>query len=219
MQDPIRKALNHHFGARLRNQIVAALRIGYKYAQESHLAEAGANNQTFGYTVYWYCLYQLASLSEDPTLGVLVLSRSPEFRLCVGPVETGFVLASHRVGAHSWEDIHSCFPRSPNGPSKLAQANVLQFELQLEGGVDQTPPRNLILAHLGNPKSGLEAVYLAVPFGKGDGPVTEWRYTESLWNAGSARDVDEPQAVAIEDPEITLRSPEPEEPQPSPTPN
>ena len=67
-------------------------------------------------------------------------------------------------GGSASEDIADCFPSSSGGPGRLARLNAVQLELDLGDGGGQPLPANVVVAHLGNPDHGLEAVYLAIPF-------------------------------------------------------
>lgn len=68
---------------------------------------------------------------------------------------------------------------------------------------DGGDPRNWIICHLGNPRDGLRAIYLAAPIESDGERVTGWRIAIPIWNA------EDPQAEFPTAPPLGLPKPAP----------
>jgi hypothetical protein len=131
---------------------------------------------------YHFAVHQLrvGLHDESPEVRLAPTGTELEFRLQIGR----FRVAVHRVGSSSGDPIETSFPSSPHGPSRLARENAFQLKLDLPR-TSSSIPTNVIIAYMSNPGSGLEAVYIAVPFGSTDaGKVREWLYTKCIWRNG-----------------------------------
>ena len=108
-------------------------------------------------------------------MGLEVVSDTP-FRLQAGRFVVGF----YGVGRHAAEPIEFAFPRNRKGAPQLAQLSLPGFvrndtELVKEAST-------LILAHLGNPDDGLEALHLCVPVVDHEtNSVCRWAFTHPVW--------------------------------------
>lgn len=164
--------------------LVEAHRTAYDRAVLHFSPEDGADAQLFGFTNYKYIKHRLEQLPKKrPELGIELRSASQCFRLGVGP----FTLASYPCGSSSDQDIHESFPNNEHGAPALVDLNQLCLELDFDIAV----PRALVLAHLGNPSNGLEALYLTVPGSKEDGRISGWSWARELWR-WSGSDAAEP---------------------------
>ena len=203
MPGPLARALDEDFGPRIIETFQRTLSVSYRYAQLAHLPDAGSNDATFGFNLYWFNVRQFSEVTRSERVGFKVLSERPEFRMRVGR----FIVACHRVGSEATDPITHCFPRNPNGPGRLAAQNAIQLCLDLPIEDDPSVPTNVIVAHMGSSSEGLQAVYLAVPAGTSDGGrVNEWRYTKLLWRAPALLDVPEvPAPVDLRPPTLTFR--------------
>lgn len=203
MPGNLEDAIEHAF----RPAVVAVCRRlldrSYQYASATHLTDAGSNDATFGFNLYWFNVHQFEMFAESAGVGIEVASTRPEFRLKIGD----FWVACHRVGSSMADPIQHSFPRNPNGPGRLAGLNAIQLCLDLPIEDDPSVPSNLILAHMGNPDDGLQAIYVAVPVGtSAAGRVNEWRFTKLVWRADALKQVpDVPAPIDIRPPELSFR--------------
>ena len=188
--------------------LVAALDEAYQEVSSSHRPERGWNNFTFGTSVWQIALFQLQELARE-TQWELV-EEVEHHRVTF--MKDGLHVSCYKVGFSAEEDIFASFPNNQNAAKRLVQNNR-QYDLFGETYRDGAPV-DLVLAHLGNPDRGLEAVYLCVPSAVGtDDRICEWAYAQLLWRK-DARAVVEPAdgalaaEVAIERPVIRLKIPQ-----------
>jgi len=160
-----------------REALVAALQRGYRTAAEQHDPEHGSNEQTFGFGLYHFNVFELRSTAtSNAALGFDEVTVNQAFRLRLD----AYTLACHRVGHYANENIWSSFPDNSGAAHALvAQQGWLPG---MEPRVDTA--RNLVLAHFGNPEDGLDAVYLCIPTREKDERITEWGFADLLWHRG-----------------------------------
>ena len=202
-------ALARAFDHAVRCTIVDVLDEAYQLAGERCDEKIGCNGVTFGTDLYQFAKFRFQGCGDREAAPITLgeTSSDMELRLKVGE----FTVACHRVGASATEDIAVCFPSSTGGPGRLARLNAVQLELPFEEAGDDALPHNVVIAHLGNPAHGLEAVYFAVPRSASEsGKVNGWAHTELIWR-WDGEDVqpvvtaDLPPAVPIADTEVELR--------------
>lgn len=166
--------INTHFTEARIDALVETTRLVYDRAALHHSPEDGWDPQMFGFAVYKYVTKRLHDMSKQPALGFETRAVHPAFRLGVGP----FTLAAYCCGSCGDQDINDSFPNNENGAPALVDMNQFSLDLKFD---ETVPPRALVLAHLGNPTNGLEALYLAAPGSKQDGRISEWSYTKLIW--------------------------------------
>jgi len=152
-----------------------ALRRAYDTACEKHEPRRGSNEQTFGFDIYHFGAFELEQEAER-VVDIAVEAGRPYFRLRVGE----FTVACHRVGRSAAQDITQCFPTNDGAAPALIERQL--WLPGMEPRVDEA--RNLVLAHLGNPEMGLEAVYLCIPSREEKGRIADWGYTHPIWTIG-----------------------------------
>lgn len=161
------------FTDQITSALQAALHRAYDSACEQHDPARGFNEQTFGYSLYHCAAFELGVEADNLGAEVEVEAGRPSFRLRIGE----FRLGCHRVGQNAAQDIARCFPGNESGAPALIEKQL--WLPGLEPRVDRA--RNLVLAHLGNTESGLEALYLCIPSREEKDKIAEWGYTHSLW--------------------------------------
>lgn len=203
-------ALAQAFTSDVRWALVEVLDEAYQLASARYDPELGCNGFTFGTDLYHFAKFRLQGRGEPALAPIPLGETSSELELRLRVSE--FNVAVHRVGCSSGEDISACFPSSSGGPARLARLNAVQLELQL-GWTGAAPfASNVVVAHLGNPENGLEAVYLAVPFGVAEsGKINAWAYTELVWQwdgegASDYQVADLPQAIPIDEVTVQVRA-------------
>lgn len=195
------------FPESLRRALVAALDEAYQEVSAFHRPERGWNNFTFGTGVWTIAMFQLQELAreEEWELEEEVDNHRVTF------VKDGLHLSCYKVGSTADEDIFASFPNNHNAAKRLV-ANNRQFDLfgdRYQAGA----PVDLVLAHLGTPERGLEAVYLCVPSAvASDDRISEWAHAELLWSRGARAEAGPAAAereaeVPIERPVIRLKIP------------
>lgn len=198
----LRAGLTEAFPPSLRSAIVREYRQLYAYLITIYDTEQGWDAQGFGFMAYKAAVARLSRLAADPQSGLTLLTAAPTFRLQAGP----FLIASYRVGSSETESIDESYPRNENGAVKLADLNQLSLEID---DFSATNPA-VIIAHLGNPITGLEAIYLAVPAGTNGTQITTWYCTDLLWKRSDGGqlmgpEISGPPPVPIPDATVRLR--------------
>jgi hypothetical protein len=186
---------------------VAALDEAYQEVSSFHRPERGWNNFTFGTGVWTIALFQLQELARDAEWELV--EEVDNHRVTF--LKDGLHLSCYKVGFSAEEDIFSSFPNNQNAAKRLVQNNR-QYDLFGES-YQEGAPVDLVLAHLGNPARGLEAVYLCVPSAVGtDDRICDWAYAQLLWRRDARAVVGAAEGelaaeVAIERPVIRLKLP------------
>jgi hypothetical protein len=176
----MKAALAGAFDEPTRSIIVETLDDAYQVASMRYDESVGCNPFTFGTDLYHFAKFRFQGCGDRADAPITLGDTSSELELRLRV--RGFNVACHRVGAFAADNIEDCFPSSTGGPAKLARLNAMQLELDLEWTEPRPLPKNVVIAHLGNPTTGLEAVYLAVPDSVSDaGRIDGWAYTELLW--------------------------------------
>jgi len=175
--------LRQTFSPELSAQIIAILKRGYRTAREKHDPENGSDALLFGLSVYTFIRHEFIKAALEVDCEIEVSSERPALRLRVGE----FVMACHCVGDYAVQDIDACFPNND-----CAAPRMIENHLWLPGmGPQVESARKVILAHLGNPETGLEAAYICIPCDEEDGLISEWAYTHQLLGgSGDGTDVD-----------------------------
>lgn len=195
------------FPETLRAALVAALDEAYQEVSSFHRPERGWNNFTFGTNVWTIAMFQLQELARDPRWGLA--EEVDNHR--VSFVKDELYLSCYKVGSAADEDIFTSFPNNHNAAKRLVQNNR-QFDL-FGDSYQAGAPVDLVLAHLGTPERGLEAVYLCVPSAvASDDRISEWAHAELLWSRATRAGLTPPDAeqaaeVPIERPVIRLKIP------------
>lgn len=203
---PLVARIRQAFPDALCQALVAALDEAYHEVGAFHRPDRGWNNFTFGTGVWTIALFHLQELARAGEWELV--EETDNHRVTF--VRDGLHLSCYKVGSSAEEDILASFPNNQNAAKRLVRNNR-QFDLFGDGAHDADPV-DLVLAHLGNPERGLEAVYLCVPSALGaDERICEWAYAQPLWRR-DARPRIEPAAadlaaeVAIGRPAIRLRT-------------
>lgn len=198
--------INKAFPDSLRRALVAALDEAYQEVSAFYRPERGWNNFTFGTNVWTIAMFQLQALARAPEWEMVEEAENNRVTF----VKDGLHLSCYKVGSTADEDIFVSFPNNQNAAKRLVQNNR-QYDLfgeRYQAGA----PVDLVLAHLGTPERGLEAVYLCVPSAVSEDRISEWAHAELLWSraarAGAAPAAPDLAAeVPIERPVIRLRVP------------
>ena len=197
--------IHRAFPEPLRQALRAALDEAYQEVSAVHRPERGWNNFTFGTCVWTIAMFQLQELAREWGLEEEVDNHRVTF------AKDGLHLSCYKVGSTADEDIFTSFPNNHNAAKRLV-ANNRQFDLfgdRYQAGA----PVDLVLAHLGTPEHGLEAVYLCVPSAvASDDRISEWAHAELIWSRGARAEVGPAAAdlaaeVPIERPLIRLKIP------------
>lgn len=180
MTDPGSK-FQETFSDEVTRAMVDALAAAYDRACDLHEPEWGCDEQSFGFLVYKFAVHALCEEFANEHDNTEVTNRLPAFRLRAGEYQ----LACHKVGHRAGDDIHSCFPGNDNAAPRMVEGQLWLDGVDRDAGTTNLErARKLILAHLGNPEDGLQAVYLCFPRRTGnDGKISEWAYSHLVWKA------------------------------------
>ncbi|MGE0552765.1 MAG: hypothetical protein AB7R55_04990 [Gemmatimonadales bacterium] len=204
--DRLDAELREHFTPERRAAVQAAAREAYDRAALRYSPDDGDDSQLLGFTIYKFIGKRLVGLTRRADLGLELHSANPMIRIGVGP----FTLAAYCCGSTADQPIDESFPLNEHGAPQLVDLN--QFCLDIRDA--QPIPRAVVLAHLGNPHTGLEALYLAVPSEKEENRISSWCYTHLLWrrdaddeHGGGPPHPDLPRPVAIPPAPLSLKQP------------
>ncbi len=188
------------FSAPVKDLLVSALDEAYTTAEVHFEANRGNNTKTFGFELYHCAVHELSQRAENSG-GLVCISRShPVFRLRVGAYE----IACHKVGVSATQDIWTAFPGNKGAAPALVDEQPFLFS-EMEPSV--AFPEKLVLAHLGNPEDGLQAVYLCAPAETEKKRISRWAYAECLWSATSTSVLATPVVAARPVPAEVLEEP------------
>lgn len=198
-------AIDAAFDPGLVESLVRVVRGGYAAAGRHHVEDDGCNGFTYGTILYHFLRHRLIQLAEtEGQVEIAPCDHELEFRLQIGP----FRIACHRVGTSADDPIEASFPSSHGAAGKLAIENAIQLSLGLP--IEDAVPENLVLAHMGNPGDGLQALYLAAPIASHDGGrISSWGFTRRLWIVDEETRrppvADLPKPATIPEPVVRLR--------------
>lgn len=193
----------------IKAMIVARVQFAYNTVQERHDEKLGYDAHTFGHNVYRLGRFQLGRCCEESG-GKLarVEELKSIFRFQGGEYTLGFYKVGHSADTNIWE----AFPTSENGAmsvNTVGQLVLLGLEDAMMDRVDDL--RYVVVAHLGNPRDGLCAVYLCIPVRAESGKITGWGYAECIYKAQQGNRSIRPAAPAMLPPEHQVSPVVPEE--------
>lgn len=203
------------FTPAVKQQIVKLLRIAYDTEVEKYDESLGYNPTTFGFCVYHLAKFRLQKhLSEFSGIEFSTVDQiGALFRMHGGQYNVGVYKVGHSAQTNIWE----AFPPTENGanPGKNeGQPFLGGFELSMLD--DVTKNHYVIVAHLGNPKDGLVAVYLCIPMESEHGKIKRWGYAEQIFSADDvlgALPLEPTGLVPAEEPEVPVNPTPVEEPE------
>lgn len=179
--------------------LLAALQRGYRTAQEHHDPDRGGNESTFGYSLYHFNVHELTqAAASNPSLGMEVVFENQAFRLRAGK----YLVACHRVGQFATDDIWTRFPENNGAAHRLVRRQG--WLPGMEPRIDAA--RSIVLAHLGNTDTGLEALHLCIPVAEDESRITEWGFAQEVWRIGASSAAGS-RADAPQVPDETVQSP------------
>lgn len=157
------------------SSFTAALARAYDTATEGHDTERGHNEATFGFNLYHFAVFELGRVCESLAQADIEVTRTSSncFRVAVG----SFSMACYRVGDSADDEIRTAFPSRDAVVKRLhkEQAWLPGTEPKLADGC------TVVLAHLGNPRTGFEAAYLCIPTGGDAEAAREWAFTHPVF--------------------------------------
>ncbi len=194
------------FTAPLRTRITAALQAAYAEADTVYAPDRGLGDRVHAIAVY-DVLCMLLERDATGLPGVSFESRGQGPQLRVGDLRVRW----NKVGrGEAGQTIAGSFPRGSRAAVFMALENQ-QMTLWSDPSNDDVRPLNWIICHLGNPRDGLRAIYLAAPIEADGERVTGWRLTVAIWSADDpaaefpvAPPVGLPEAAPLPELEIAL---------------
>lgn len=194
------------FSAAVRAGIVSALQHAYDEAAAIYAPDRGLGDRLHGWAVYEVVTHLFErDLARVPGVFFSWRRQGPEIQ--VGSLRVRW----NKVGrGEAGQDIQSSFPRGSRAAAIMAIENQ-QMRLWADPTNDSVEPTNWIICHLGNPRDGLRAVYLAAPIEVEGERVTGWRTATAIWSAADplaefpvAPPLGLPQPIALPELEIEL---------------
>jgi hypothetical protein len=180
------------FTGPVRAGIIDAIRGAYAEADEVYAPDRGRGDHLHALAVYHVACFRLR-LNLEGMPGVFVVSRGQGPELRIGSRNVRW----NKVGRGDGGDtINNSFPRSSKVAAIMARENN-QTKLFSDDMFDDDTgsPTNWIIAHLGNARDGLMAIYFAAPMATDGVRVTGWREIIPIWSAVEP-DVEFPRAPA-----------------------
>jgi len=195
------------FTSDIRHRIVAATQSAYAAADERYAPGDGVGDRSYGMIAYEVLTYRLREdVASDPAVAFEWHADGPCLR--IGALRVRW----NKVGrGRAGETIVTSFPRPSGAAAQMALENQ-QMTLWGDGpSRELVAPSSWIICHMGNPRDGLRAVYLAAPIRTDGEQITGWRATIPIWNADdplaefpTAPDIGLPEAASLPELEITL---------------
>ncbi|MDQ7814191.1 MAG: hypothetical protein RDU25_00070 [Patescibacteria group bacterium] len=162
----------------VKRAIVRATQEAYEIVRERHDEELGFNANTFGYNVYHVGKYQLEKYCKR-TGGKL--ERVDELKTLFRVQGGGYTVGFYKVGSTAG-NIWESFPTSENGAMSVndqGQPILLGLEDAMVDSVEDL--RYAVVAHMGNPRDGLCAVYICIPIQTEFGKIKRWGFAEEIY--------------------------------------
>lgn len=194
----------------LHDAIMRALRLTYEVNQDRHDPSVGDTPMTFGLHTWtsstFYLQRELADVAETTWT---VANQSIE-------VKTGRCrLRIHKLGNSEDDNPWQSFPDHAGPAARMGR--VVQLTLDL--GLEEIEPLDWVIGHYGSAEEGLRAVRLqAVGSERSeDGRITRWSAILPIFEAGGAPlmltviEGEQPDAVPIPEPDVTLKPEVPEQ--------
>jgi hypothetical protein len=166
------------FTGEVRATIVACLRSAYTEADAVYAPERGLGDRVHGIAVY-DVVSMLFERDLSSVAGVNFVSRGQGPELRIGDLRVRWNKVGRGDGEYS---IGTSFPRGSRAAALMVLENQ-QLALWPNASNDTDRALNWIVCHLGNPRDGLRAVYLAAPIEADGDRVTGWRTAIAIWNA------------------------------------
>lgn len=167
------------FTGPVRAGIIDAIRGAYAEADEVYAPDRGRGDHLHALAVYHVACFRLR-LNLEGMPGVFMVSRGQGPELRIGSRNVRW----NKVGRGDGGDtINNSFPRSSKVAAIMAAENQ-QTKLFSDDMFEQSgSPTNWIIAHLGNARDGLMAIYLVAPMETDGVRVTGWREIIPIWSA------------------------------------
>lgn len=178
----------------VRRRIIEAARAAYAEADERYAPDLGVGDRSYGMIAYEVLTYRLRQdVASDPSVAFEWHGDGPCLR--IGALRVRW----NKVGrGGAGETIATSFPRPSGAAAQMALDNQQMTLWSEDPGRDRGLPSNWIICHMGNPRDGLRAVYLAAPIHADGERITGWKATIPIWSA------DDPLAEFPMAPEIGL---------------
>lgn len=207
----IAEALAHDVTESLRHGIVNAVDQAYEVRRALFDPTVGDDSQHFGISVYKSVNHYLEELVVEDAYqeGVEILAPGQRFALRIGR----FLLAPYRIP----NATEHAFPYNSNGAGDLARINRDRMTQGHLFADDEPyswqigPTIALVIAHSGDPHSGLRSVSFREPVAETAGRISEWDYIEKIWpdagEEGGDVKLTFPPEEPISPPRVVLRDP------------
>lgn len=169
------------FTEELKRRMTQAVQTAYRVVQDRHEESLGFDAHTFGYCVYRVGVFHLRKLCAGSGGSLeLIDELTSLFRFKVDD----YTCAFYKVGSSAETNIWEAFPTSENGTMSVTDEGY-PFLVGFEDAMldDVAASRYAVLAHVGNPTSGLCALYLCIPIEGEQGRVKRWGYAECIYDA------------------------------------
>ncbi len=167
------------FTSEIRRRIIEAIETAYADADERYAPDRGVGDRAYGIIVYDVLTFRLMhGVASLPSVAFRWTTEGPS--LWIGALHIRW----NKVGrGRAGESIRASFPRPSRSSAEMAIENQ---QLSLWSVTNGEPPAELsnwIICHMGNPRDGLRAVYLAAPIESDGERITGWREVIPIWSA------------------------------------
>ncbi|MEQ1723269.1 MAG: hypothetical protein ABL930_08830 [Pseudobdellovibrio sp.] len=174
----------------------------YAVAQSKYDEVDGDCSTTFGLCLHYYARKQLKDIFKDVEVGDIDFEDGRSFSMKIRDKK----LAFYKVGYNKEQDIKNCFPQNSKTAPRMAEENRSLDLFDMETGetlfdsllnqMKKPAPSNVknwVIAHLGNPETGLEAIYLCAPISVDNEKISEWMYSIELYRRSADASLDLPE--------------------------
>jgi hypothetical protein len=159
------------FTSEIRRRIIEAIRTAYAEADERYAPDRGVGDRAYGIIVYDVLTFRLMhDVASLPPVAFRWTAEGPSLSIKVGRGRAG-------------ESMRAAFPRPSRSSAEMAIENQQLSLWSVANGTAPVELANWIICHMGNPRDGLRAVYLAAPIESDGERITGWREIIPIWSA------------------------------------
>lgn len=167
------------FTAEIRRRMIAAIQTAYAEADERYAPDRGVGDRAYGIIVYDVLTFRLMhDVASLPDVAFRWTADGPS--LSLGALRARW----NKVGrGRAGDSMRASFPRPSRSSAEMAIENQQLTLWALANGEAAAELANWVICHMGNPRDGLRAVYLAAPIESDGERITGWREIVPIWSA------------------------------------
>jgi hypothetical protein len=167
------------FTPEIRRRIIEAIQVAYAEADERYAPDRGVGDRAYGIIVYDVLTFRLMhDVASLPPVAFRWTAEGPSLWI------SALHIRWNKVGrGRAGESPRVSFPRPSRSSAEMALENQQLSLWAATQGEVLAELAHWIVCHMGNPRDGLRAVYLAAPIESDGERITGWREVIPIWSA------------------------------------